>query len=81
LVIVLQARKLRCPKAQRHDEDDIAAFVDAIGDSNPVHTDRAYAATTPFKAPSAPGIFTAGLISAVIGPVCPVPARSICRRP
>jgi acyl dehydratase len=55
------------------EEDDIAAFVDAVGDYNPVHSDPAYAATTPFKAPIAPGIFTAGLISAVIGTELPGP--------
>jgi hypothetical protein len=47
--------------------------VDAVGDYNPVHSDPAYAATTPFKAPIAPGIFTAGLISAVIGTQLPGP--------
>ncbi len=54
-------------------EDHIARFVDAVGDFNPVHGDRAYAATTPFKEPIAPGIFTAGLISAVIGTRLPGP--------
>ena len=48
------------------EEDDIAGFIDAVGDLNPVHSDAAYAATTPFKEPIAPGIFTAGLISAVM---------------
>jgi acyl dehydratase len=55
------------------EDDDIAAFVDAVGDYNPVHSDAAYAATTPFKQPIAPGIFTAGLISAVIGTQLPGP--------
>jgi acyl dehydratase len=55
------------------EEDDIAAFVDAVGDYNPVHSDAAYAATTPFKQPIAPGIFTAGLVSAVIGTQLPGP--------
>ncbi len=54
-------------------DDDIAAFVDAVGDYNPIHSDRAYAATTPFKVPIAPGIYTAGLISAVIGTQLPGP--------
>ena len=54
-------------------DDDIASFVDAVGDYNPVHSDPAYAATTIFKAPIAPGIFTAGLISAVIGTTLPGP--------
>jgi len=55
------------------EDGDIAAFVDAVGDYNPVHSDRVYAATTPFKQPIAPGIFTAGLISAVIGTQLPGP--------
>jgi acyl dehydratase len=55
------------------EDDDIAAFVDAVGDYNPVHSDPEYAATTPFKKPIAPGIFTAGLISAVIGTQLPGP--------
>jgi len=55
------------------EDGDIAAFVDAVGDYNPVHSDRVYAATTPFKQPIAPVIFTAGLISAVIGTQLPGP--------
>ena len=55
------------------EQDDIAAFVEAVGDYNPVHSDAAYAAGTPFKVPIAPGIFTAGLISAVIGTQLPGP--------
>ena len=55
------------------DEPAIASFVDAVGDYNPVHSDPAYAATTPFKEPIAPGIYTAGLISAVIGTQLPGP--------
>ena len=55
------------------EQDDIAAFVDAVGDYNPVHSDSAYAAGTPFKVPIAPGIYTAGLISAVIGTQLPGP--------
>jgi acyl dehydratase len=52
---------------------DVAAFVDAVGDYNPLHSDADYAATTPFKVPIAPGIFTAGMISAVIGTTLPGP--------
>jgi acyl dehydratase len=54
-------------------QDDIAEFVEAVGDYNPVHSDAAYAAATPFKVPIAPGIYTAGLISAVIGTRLPGP--------
>jgi acyl dehydratase len=55
------------------EQDDIAGFVEAVGDYNPVHSDAAYAAGTPFKEPIAPGIYTAGLISAVIGTRLPGP--------
>ena len=58
---------------RRVDDGDIASFVDAVGDYNPVHGDRDYAATTMFKEPIAPGIWTAGLISAVIGTRLPGP--------
>lgn len=54
-------------------EDDIASFVEAVGDHNPIHSDRAYAAGTAFGARIAPGIWTAGLISAVIGTRLPGP--------
>lgn len=54
-------------------DDDVAGFVQAVGDYNPVHSDRAYAAGTVFKEPIAPGIFTAGLLSAVIGTRLPGP--------
>jgi 3-hydroxybutyryl-CoA dehydratase len=58
---------------RRVDDGDIASFVGAVGDYNPVHADREYAATTMFKEPIAPGIWTAGLISAVIGTRLPGP--------
>jgi phosphate acetyltransferase len=52
---------------------DVESFVEAVGDYNPLHSDPAYAAGTPFEAPIAPGIYTAGLISAVIGTQLPGP--------
>jgi 3-hydroxybutyryl-CoA dehydratase len=58
---------------RRVTDDDIAAFVDAVGDYNPVHSDPEYASRTVFKEPIAPGIWTAGLISAVIGTRLPGP--------
>ena len=58
---------------RRVEAGDVASFVDAVGDGNPVHGDPGYAATTPFGEPIAPGIFTAGLISAVIGTRLPGP--------
>lgn len=54
-------------------DGDVAGFVAAVGDHNPVHSDPAYAAGTIFETPIAPGIFTAGLISAVIGTRLPGP--------
>jgi len=54
-------------------EGDIGEFVDAVGDHNPVHSDPVFAAATPFKGPIAPGIWTAGLVSAVIGTRMPGP--------
>jgi 3-hydroxybutyryl-CoA dehydratase len=53
---------------RRVDDGDVASFVDAVGDYNPVHADREYAATTMFKEPIAPGIWTAGLISSYRDP-------------
>jgi 3-hydroxybutyryl-CoA dehydratase len=58
---------------RRVTHGDIAEFVDAVGDYNPVHSDRDYAASTVFKEPIAPGIWTAGLVSAVIGTRLPGP--------
>lgn len=48
-------------------QQDISAFVGAVGDTNPLHSDPAFAAGTRFKGVIAPGILTAGLISGVIG--------------
>lgn len=58
---------------RRVSDGDIGSFVDAVGDYNPVHSDRAYAAATVFKEPIAPGLWTAGLVSAVIGTRLPGP--------
>ncbi len=58
---------------RRASDEDIAGFVQAVGDHNPVHSDAAYAAGTIFREPIAPGIWTAGLVSAVIGTRLPGP--------
>jgi acyl dehydratase len=55
------------------DAEGVAELVDAVGDYNPIHSDPEYAASTPFKEPIAPGVFTAGLISAAIGTRLPGP--------
>ncbi|HSB77852.1 MAG TPA: MaoC family dehydratase [Candidatus Methylomirabilis sp.] len=59
--------------SRRVTQDDIGKFVESVGDRNPVHSDRAFAESTPFREPIAPGIWTAGLISAVIGTQLPGP--------
>jgi len=53
--------------------DNVAAFLGAIGDDNPVHSDPDFAATTSFERPIAPGMWTAGLLSAAIGTQLPGP--------
>ena len=67
----------RADRAARRTTATSPSFVDAVGDYNPVHADRDYAATTMFKEPIAPGIWTAGLISAVIGTRLPGPGRHL----
>ncbi len=59
--------------SRRVEMADIGEFVDAVGDYNPIHSDPEFAAATPFGEPIAPGVFTAGLISAVIGTRMPGP--------
>lgn len=52
---------------------DVAEFIDSIGDHNPIHQDREYAASTRFGKPIVPGMWTAGLVSAVLGMKLPGP--------
>ena len=59
--------------SRRVDSARIGEFVDAVGDYNPIHSDPEFAAATSFREPIAPGVFTAGLISAVIGTQLPGP--------
>lgn len=54
-------------------DDAIRAFAQASGDTNPVHLDEAYAATTPFGRRIAHGMLSAGIISAVLGNDLPGP--------
>jgi acyl dehydratase len=63
----------RAEITRRVSPSDVAEFVEAVGDYNPVHSDPGYAAGTVFKEPIAPGMWTAGLISAVIGTRLPGP--------
>lgn len=52
---------------------DIRLFAEITGDSNPVHLDEDYAAQTPFRGRIAHGMYSAGLISAVLGTHLPGP--------
>jgi 3-hydroxybutyryl-CoA dehydratase len=54
-------------------DDMIRAFAALTGDSNPVHLDDAYAATTRFGRRIAHGMIAAGLISAVLANDLPGP--------
>jgi len=47
--------------------EDVAAFARITGDTNPLHTDPAYAAKTRFKECIAHGMLSAGYISAALG--------------
>jgi len=54
-------------------EKDIVLFAACSGDINPVHLDKAYAATTAFGEPIAHGMWTGALISAAIATQLPGP--------
>lgn len=53
--------------------DDIQHMAAITGDFNPVHLDEEYAALTRFKGRIAHGVFSSGLISAVLGMHLPGP--------
>ena len=52
-------------------EDDIRRMADITGDFNPVHMDEEFASRTRFRGRIAHGVFSAGLISAVLGTKLP----------
>lgn len=52
---------------------DIVAFAEISGDRNPIHLSEEFAANTPFRTRIAHGVYTASLISAVIGTRLPGP--------
>jgi len=54
-------------------EQDLVAFAEVSGDTNPVHLDEAYAATTPFGGRIAHGMLSAAYVSAVLGTKLPGP--------
>lgn len=54
-------------------DEDVRTFADLTGDTNPVHLDSTYAATTVFGQRIVHGILTAALISAVLANDLPGP--------
>ena len=54
-------------------EADVIKFAEVSGDTNPAHTDEAFAATTRLGERVAHGMLTASLISAVLGCQLPGP--------
>jgi len=52
-------------------EEIVNDFARVIGDFNPIHTDQAYAETTPFKVKITHGVLSIGFLSNVIGNILP----------
>jgi 3-hydroxybutyryl-CoA dehydratase len=52
---------------------DVVGFAEITGDRNPIHLSEHFAAKTPFKGRIAHGLYTASLVSAVIGTRLPGP--------
>ncbi len=55
------------------DSSDVVGFAEVTGDRNPIHLSEHFAAKTPFGARIAHGLYTASLISAVLGTRLPGP--------
>ena len=60
-------------RTQRILAEDVESYARISGDTNPVHLDEAYAATTVFGRRIAHGMFTSGFISAILGNDLPGP--------
>ncbi len=54
-------------------QSDVVAFAELSGDNNPIHLSDAFAAATPFGGRIAHGLFTASLLSALLGTRLPGP--------
>ncbi len=60
--------------------EDVVGFAELSGDHNPIHLSEHFAKKTRFGERIAHGLYTASLISAVLGMYLPGPARSISTR-
>ena len=56
---------------------DVVGFAEITGDRNPIHLSEHFAAKTPFGTRIAHGLYTAGLISAVLGTRLPGTGRGL----
>ncbi|MEO9965827.1 MAG: MaoC family dehydratase [Reichenbachiella sp.] len=54
-------------------QEQVNAFAELSGDKNPLHLDAEYAASTNFKSPIVHGIFTAAVLSKILGMEFPGP--------
>lgn len=63
----------RASRTKSITDEDVRAFAQASGDTNPVHLDDAYATTTQFGRRIAHGMLTASLVSAILGNDLPGP--------
>jgi len=74
---ILYLEDLRVGMTERYSKivksSDVVGFAEITGDRNPIHLSEHFAAKTPFKGRIAHGLYTAGLISAVIGTRLPGP--------
>lgn len=57
----------RASRTKTITDEDVRAFAQASGDTNPVHLDDTYAAATRFGRRIAHGMLTASVISAILG--------------
>ncbi|AXK80101.1 acyl dehydratase [Pseudolabrys taiwanensis] len=55
------------------ESSDVVGFAEVTGDRNPIHLSEHFAAQTPFGTRIAHGLYTASLISAVLGTRLPGP--------
>ncbi len=58
-------------------DEDVVGFAELTGDHNPVHLSDLYAQTTVFGQRIAHGLYTASLISAILGTKLPGPGRGL----